>query len=65
MRPVVALGTDEWAHVERSLACLAVVALDRLEALVRNRLKQPQYRPENLNGFITGTSLALGDPTSP
>ena len=27
-----------WAHVKRSLANLAVVALDRLEALVRNRL---------------------------
>lgn len=25
-----------WAHVKRSLANLAVVALDRLEALVRN-----------------------------
>jgi transposase len=29
-----------WAHVKRSLANLAVVALDRLEALVRNRLKR-------------------------
>ncbi|GAB2710878.1 hypothetical protein GCM10010442_33500 [Kitasatospora kifunensis] len=27
-----------WAHVKRSLANLASVALDRLEALVRNRL---------------------------
>ncbi len=31
-----------WAHVKRSLANLAVVALDRLEALVRNRLKHLQ-----------------------
>jgi hypothetical protein len=41
-----------WAHVKRSLANLAVVALDRLEALVRNRLKRLQYRPATLDGFI-------------
>jgi putative transposase len=29
-----------WAHLKRSLANLAVVALDRLETLVRNRLKR-------------------------
>ncbi|MFB7916766.1 transposase [Streptomyces sp. NPDC056061] len=54
-----------WAHVKRSLANLAVVALDRLETLVRNRLKRLQYRPDTLNGFITGTGLALDIPTSP
>src|SRR5690348_13181609 len=54
-----------WAHVKRSLANLAVVALDRLEALVRNRLKRLQYRPDTLNGFIAGTGLTLGNPTSP
>lgn len=46
-----------WAHVKRSLANLAVVALDRLEALVRNRLKRLQYRPDTLDGFIAGTGL--------
>ncbi|MFF3166628.1 transposase [Streptomyces sp. NPDC003273] len=54
-----------WAHVKRSLANLAVVALDRLEALVRNRLKRLQYRPATLDGFIAGTGLTLDDPTSP
>nr|WP_189788431.1 transposase [Streptomyces capitiformicae] len=54
-----------WAHVKRSLANLAVVALDRLETLVRNRLKRLQHRPETLDGFITGTGLALDIPTSP
>ncbi|MEU1409979.1 transposase [Streptomyces sp. NPDC005728] len=54
-----------WAHVKRSLANLAVVALDRLEALVRNRLKRLQYRPDTLNGFIAGTGLTPDDPTSP
>ncbi|MER5357027.1 transposase [Streptomyces sp. NPDC002785] len=54
-----------WAHVKRSLANLAVVALDRLEALVRNRLKRLQYRPATLDGFIAGTGLTLDDPPSP
>ncbi|MGY4967550.1 IS630 family transposase, partial [Streptomyces sp. 900105245] len=48
-----------WAHVKRSLANLAVMALDRLETLVRNRLKRLQYRPHTLDGFITGTGLTL------
>ncbi|AQW56211.1 endonuclease DDE [Streptomyces hygroscopicus] len=54
-----------WAHVKRSLANLAVVALDRLEKLVRNRLKHLQYRPDTLDGFIAGTGLPLDTPTSP
>ncbi|KPI18474.1 IS630 family transposase, partial [Actinobacteria bacterium OK006] len=49
----------------RSLANLAVVALDRLEALVRNRLKRLQYRPDTLDGFIAGTRLTLDEPASP
>ncbi|WP_406205511.1 transposase [Kitasatospora sp. NBC_01560] len=54
-----------WAHVGHSLANLAVMALDRLEALVRNRLKRLQYRPDTLDGFIAGTGLTLDTPTSP
>ncbi|KIZ16615.1 endonuclease DDE [Streptomyces natalensis ATCC 27448] len=54
-----------WAHVKRSLANLAVMALDRLETLVRNRLKGLQYRPDTLDGFIAGTGLALDSPTPP
>lgn len=54
-----------WAHVKRSLAILAVAALDRFEALVRNRLKRLRYRPDGLNGFIAGTGLALDTPMSP
>ncbi len=54
-----------WAHVKRSLANLAVMALDRLEALVRNRLKRLQYRPRTLDGFIAGTGLTLDTPSSP
>ncbi|MEV6594901.1 transposase [Streptomyces acidicola] len=54
-----------WAHVKRSLANLAVVSLDRVEALVRNRLKRLHYRPDALDGFIAGTGLKLDKPTSP
>ncbi|WUS42541.1 transposase [Kitasatospora sp. NBC_01250] len=51
-----------WAHVKRSLANLTSVALDRLEALVRNRLKRLQYRSEILDGFLAGTGLSLDLP---
>lgn len=54
-----------WAHVKRSFANLAAMSLDRLEALVRNRLKRLQYRPDTLDGFIAGASLILDTPTSP
>ncbi|WP_437036515.1 IS630 family transposase [Streptomyces caelestis] len=54
-----------WAHVKRSLANLAALALDRLEALVRNRLKRLRYRPGTLDGFIAGTGLTFDEPTSP
>lgn len=46
-------------------AHLAVLALDRLEALVRNWLKRLQYRPGTLDGFMTGTGLTLDAPASP
>ncbi|WP_411293252.1 hypothetical protein [Streptomyces sp. CBMA156] len=43
----------------------ASVALDRLEALVRDRLKRRQYRPAVLDGFLAGTGLALDPPRVP
>ncbi|WP_398780295.1 winged helix-turn-helix domain-containing protein, partial [Streptomyces sp. NBRC 110611] len=42
-----------------------VVALDRLEALVRNRLKRRQYRSATLDGFIAGTGPTLDAPAPP
>ncbi|MGW2770765.1 transposase, partial [Streptomyces sp. NPDC001275] len=51
-----------WAHVKHSLANLSSVALDRLETLVRNRLKRLQYRPAVLDGFLAGTGLSLDLP---
>ncbi|MFF8595836.1 hypothetical protein ACF061_31230 [Streptomyces sp. NPDC015220] len=49
----------------RPLANLAVIVLDRLETLVRKRLKRLRYRPATLDGFIAGTGLALDEPASP
>jgi hypothetical protein len=54
-----------WAHVKRSPANLAVVALDRLGVLVRNRLKRLWCRPDTIDGFIAGAGLTLDDPASP
>ena len=48
-----------WSRVERSLANLAADSLKRLEALVRNRLKSLRHRSCILDGFISGTGLAL------
>ena len=44
-----------WSHLKLSLANLAAVSIDKLEALVRNRLKSLQYRPDILNGFLAET----------
>ncbi|MFE0514386.1 transposase [Streptomyces sp. NPDC058964] len=57
-----------WAHVKRGLANLAVVALDRVETLARNRLKRLRYGPDALDGFTTGTgspSTARCHPDEP
>ncbi|MPY56661.1 transposase [Streptomyces spongiae] len=51
-----------WAHVKHSLANLAGVALNRLAALVRNRLNRLQCRPDVLDGFLAGTALAIDLP---
>ncbi|MFC9593979.1 hypothetical protein ACFTUC_29880 [Streptomyces sp. NPDC056944] len=53
------------AHVKRSLADLAVVALDRLVALVRNRLKRLQYRPVIHENFIARHAAGRPDPQHP
>ncbi|WP_240120716.1 MULTISPECIES: transposase [unclassified Streptomyces] len=58
------LNPVEWvrAHVERGPAGLAVLALDRLEALVRNRLERLRYRPGSPDGFTAGTGLSSRTP---
>ena len=48
-----------WSHVKRSLGNLAVTGVDHLAAIVRNRLKQIQYRPDLLDAFLAHTGLTL------
>jgi putative transposase len=53
-----------WSHVKRSLGNLAVDGVDHLAAVVRNRLKRIQYRPDLLASFVAQTGLTL-DPEPP
>jgi hypothetical protein len=53
-----------WSHVKRSLGNLAVTNVDHLAAIVRNRLKRIQYRPDLMHGFLAQTGLTL-DPQPP
>ncbi|HST49638.1 MAG TPA: transposase, partial [Jatrophihabitans sp.] len=48
-----------WAHLKRSLANLTKHNLAELTALVKTRLKQMQYRPGLLAGFLASTGLDL------
>lgn len=50
-----------WSHLKRSMGNLAVATVDQLAAIVRNRLKRMQYRPDLLAGFLAQTGLTL-DP---
>ncbi len=52
-----------WAHVKNDLGNLAAQGLDHLAAIVRNRLKRIQYRPDLIPGFLAQTGLSL--PTEP
>ncbi|MFG3710393.1 IS630 family transposase [Micromonospora sp. NPDC047730] len=53
-----------WSHVKRSLGNLPVTSVDHLAAVVKNRLKRIQYRPDLLTSFLTHTGLPL-DPEPP
>jgi transposase len=48
-----------WAHLKRSLANLARHTIGQLTALVKTRLRQLQYRPGLIGGFLAGTGLDL------
>ncbi|GAA1767560.1 transposase [Luedemannella helvata] len=52
-----------WSHVKRSLGNLAATGVDHLAAIVRNRRKRIQYRPDLLASFVAQTGLTL-DPES-
>ncbi|WP_435843413.1 IS630 family transposase [Streptomyces hirsutus] len=51
-----------WSQCKRSLANLTAGTVDRLEVLVRNRLKSLQYRPAILDGFMAETGLQRDSP---
>jgi putative transposase len=54
-----------WSNLKRSLASLVNHDINQLTALVKTRLRQMQYRPGLLEGFVAkpGLDLAsLGNP---
>jgi hypothetical protein len=53
-----------WSHIKRSLGNLAVTGVEHLAAVVKNRLKRVQYRPDLLDSFLSHTGLTL-DPEPP
>ena len=48
-----------WSHLKRSLANLAKRDITQLTVLVKTRLRQMQYRPGLLSGFLAKTHLDL------
>ncbi|WP_256371004.1 transposase [Micromonospora sp. KC207] len=48
-----------WSHLKRSIGNLAVRGVDHLLAIIKNRLKRIQYRPDLLHSFLTHTGLTL------
>ena len=48
-----------WSNLKRSLANLTKHDIDQLTALVKTRLRQMQYRPGLLEGFLAKTHLDL------
>ncbi|WP_350931613.1 transposase [Micromonospora mangrovi] len=53
-----------WSHLKRSIGDLAVTGVDHLLAIIRNRLKSIQYRPDLLDGFLAHTGLTLEPDTT-
>jgi hypothetical protein len=50
-----------WSNLKRSLANLVKHDIDQLTALVKARLRQMQYRPGLLEGFLAKPGLDLGN----
>jgi putative transposase len=48
-----------WSNLKRSLANLVKRDIGQLTALVKARLRQMQYRPGLLDGFLAKTGLDL------
>jgi putative transposase len=50
--------------MKNGLGNLAASGVDQLAAIVKNRLKRIQYRPELIDGFLAQTGLIL-EPEPP
>jgi len=48
-----------WSNLKRSLANLTRHSIDQLTALVKTRLRQMQYRPGRLEGFMAKPGLDI------
>jgi hypothetical protein len=48
-----------WSSLKRSLVNLTKHSIGQLTALIKTRLRQMQYRPGLLDGFLAGTGLDL------
>jgi transposase len=53
-----------WANMKNGLGNHGASNVDELAAIVRNRLKRIQYRPELISGFLAQTGLTL-EPEPP
>ncbi|MEU3169293.1 transposase [Streptosporangium sp. NPDC006930] len=51
-----------WACLRDKLLNLAVDGIDQLTLVIRSKLKQMQYQPTLLDGFVTETGLSLQPP---
>ena len=48
-----------WANMKNGMGNLAAADVDRLAAIIKNRLKHIQYRPALIEGFLAQTGLTL------
>ena len=53
-----------WANMKNGLGNLMAHDVDQLAAIIKNRLKRIQYRPELIGGFLAQTGLTL-EPEPP
>ena len=53
-----------WSNMKNGLGNLAAADVDRLAAIIRNRLKRIQYRPALIEAFLAQTGLTL-EPQPP
>jgi transposase len=51
-----------WSLLKRGIVNFLLNGLGQLEALVRSRLKQIQYRPDAITGCLTETGLIMKPP---